>query len=160
MSFGKREAVQMTEVEAELWRVLDEAVFGTREPEKIRQIAKEAAGRWVQLRSTLGGYLCSVRGLRELDPADCARLTGVREKRWLAWEANQRVPSTEELETIIESLELGRKKREALYRLRGEALKKVSPSTFTFSQSEINTSAREWKRSGRDLAGMMKTEII
>ena len=114
----------MTEVEAELWSVLDEAVFGTREPEKIKKIAKDSIEKWLQLRSTLGGYLCSVRGMRELEVVDCVRLTGVCEKRWLAWEANQRVPSPEELETIIECLEFGRKKREALYRLRGEALEK------------------------------------
>ena len=117
----------MTEVEAELWRVLDEAVFGTKDPEKIRTIAKESIRRWLDQRSTLGGYLCSVRGMRELEVTDCVMLTGVSEKRWLAWEANQRVPSTEELETVIEGLEFGRKKRETLYRLRGEALEGKGP---------------------------------
>lgn len=115
-------------LEAELWRMLNETVaglgfeFGTGEHAKARKITPETVQRWLRQRKTLGGYLCSVRDMRALEVTDCAALTEVGEERWLAWEAGEEVPSTEELETILERLELGERTRKALYRLREKAL--------------------------------------
>ena len=133
----------MTDMEEELWKFLDETMLGfasgfgfgfgfgfgleTGESAKARKITPETVQRWLQQRKTLGGYLCSVRDMRELEPVDCAELAGVGEERWLAWEAGEEVPSTQELETIIERFEFGEQTGKALYRLRGEALKRKGP---------------------------------
>lgn len=116
-------------LEAGLWRMLNETMFGgfriefgTAETTKVRNITPEIVRRWLQQRRTLGGYLCSLRDMRELEVAECAALTGVGEERWSAWEAGDEVPSPEELDTILERMELGERTRKALFRLRGEAL--------------------------------------
>lgn len=111
----------MSETEKELWKILDLGVFGTNDPEEIRRKAQAAAAAWQEERSTLGGYLRSVRKMRELMTEECAAQAGVNQDTWQAWEANQELPSYEELEEIISGLHFGAKKREALYRLRKEA---------------------------------------
>ena len=113
--------------------MLNETMFGlgvkftTEESAKNRNLTPETVRRWLGQRRTLGGYLCSVRDMRELEPADCAALMEVSEDHWLAWEAGEEVPSTEELEKIIRRFEFGQRTRMALDRLRGEALKRKGP---------------------------------
>lgn len=111
----------MSETEKELWKTLDLGVFGTNDPQEIRRKAKAAAAAWQEERSTLGGYLRSVRKMLERSACECAETVGVREATWRSWEADRVLPSCEEIEQIVERMEFGFKKRENLHRLRKEA---------------------------------------
>lgn len=111
----------MSEAENELWRVMDHAVFGTNDPEEIKKSFSASFEAWQKERSTLGGYLRSIRKMRDLRTAECAKQVGVSRELWQAWEANRSLPSPQELEKIIAGMHFGVKKRETLYRLRKEA---------------------------------------
>ena len=113
----------MSDIEKELWGTLDEAVFGTRDPESIRHQAIQAIGQWQQGRSTLGGYLSSIRKLRGRRTAEFALQAGVSRQLWQAWEADRALPKPQELEQISERLGFGAKKREKLRQLKAEAPK-------------------------------------
>lgn len=108
----------MSETENELWGVIDQEIFGTDDPEKIKARFLQAYEKREAQQSTFGGYL---RCLREDDYATTAEIAfqaGIPRSVWQSWEANRTVPTQEELAKVCHNLELGERTIERLSELR------------------------------------------
>ena len=107
--------------EKELWRGLDYAVFGSNEPEDLREGMDRVRAQYFKERSSLGRYLASLREFDELSVEEMAKKAGVPAELWRRWELDYATPSHEELERLADRLGWRSRKREITASLRDEA---------------------------------------
>ena len=137
----------------ELGWAADRAVFGTDDPQALRQQFQQSMEAWKKERSTLGGYLRDLRRTRDLLPTDCADKTGVSRATWQAWESDRLSPSPSELEKLCHSLSLSEQKRLDLKRLSEQAprhrlllLARTRPELLAARGVASLESALEWQK--------------
>lgn len=108
----------MSDTENELWEVIDQEVFGTNDPEKIKARFLQAYQSQEASKSTFGGYL---RFLREDDYATTQEISlkaGTSRAVWQSWESNRTIPNEGELAQVCQNLELGERTVAQLFELR------------------------------------------
>lgn len=111
----------MSEIDKEMGRAADRAIFKTNDPEKIKKLFSQAVKAWTEERSTLGGYLRDIRLLRGWTTEECADKAGVSRALWQSWEADRESPTEKELEVLCSGMGFGLEKRADLQKLLSES---------------------------------------
>lgn len=107
--------------EKELWKALDQAVFGTLDPEGLDQGMDRVREQYDKERSSLGNFLTSLREQEEATVEDMARAAGVSNERWREWEMDFATPSVDELLAVARRLGWRERKLDIATKLRLEA---------------------------------------
>lgn len=98
----------------------DRMLFGTDDPELIKEMFRLAYEEQMRTEQTFGGYLKALRQRREYRVREAASEVGVTTAQWNHWEADHQMPTIEELTKIIDAFQFGEKKQKRLWKLRGE----------------------------------------
>lgn len=143
----------MSETEAELWGVVDRVVYGTNDPDEIKQRFKRAFEQRQTEESTLGGFLRCLRTDEYLKTKEMALKAGVEQSLWQAWEANRTIPSQADLSKICTNLELGDHTIEKLSELRQQMpktilsrLSRYEPDQLVARGAGVVESELEWEK--------------
>lgn len=111
----------MNRTERELWKSLDDAVFGTRDPEIIKDKLKAMKAQLDRERSSLGRFLESLRREEDFTTEYMAKKVGVELAVWKDWEMDFATPTEPELESVIQKMRWTRPRKEVLWKLWNEA---------------------------------------
>ena len=116
-----RERVSSDMTDKELWKAMDEAVFGTSDVKKIKSMLDEEMAEKKRLEQSLGGFLFVLREERGLTVPQIAAKARVSEELWEMWEGEVAVPTGDELKKLVKNL--------ALYKTTAEKLMKLWQET-------------------------------
>ena len=99
------------------WAQVELDIFGTHDPEEIRQKIRLAYDAYLRRQSTFGGYLLTLRRQLGFTVSEMAGYALVPELTWSSWEANMHLPNAKLVREIINRLKLGRKVEKKLVAL-------------------------------------------
>lgn len=143
----------MSETEDELWGVIDHAIFGTNDPERITAKFKQAYENRLAKQSTFGGYLRLIRTDEHATTPEMALQAGVNRGVWQSWEANRSIPTETELREVCRRLELGQVATTRLLELRNRMphtiltrLSRHEPDQLVASGAGLEESEIEWRK--------------
>lgn len=93
---------------------LNKEMFGTDDPELMREMFRAALQGKREGESTFGGYLNSIRTARGLTAAEMASQASVGEQLWSSWESDEELPSKADFMMVMERLGFSKYKKERL----------------------------------------------
>jgi transcriptional regulator with XRE-family HTH domain len=89
-------------------------VFGTDEPERVRQSIQQSYAAYLRRQATFGGYLKTLRRQLGFTVNEMAGYAQVAPAVWANWEANVHLPSAKEVLGVAERLKYRREVKEKL----------------------------------------------
>lgn len=111
----------MNRTEEELLRAVDEAVFGTSEPNKLKEKLSLLETEFQREQRSLGSYLESLRRGLEFSLEEMAKTAGVPLPVWKDWEMDFCTPSPPELVTLFKALRFTPYQQDIIRKLWSEA---------------------------------------
>lgn len=96
------------------WQRVDLEIFGTTEPDQVRQSLQRSYDAYLRRQGTFGGYLKTLRRQLGFSMNEMAGYAGVPPLAWSNWEANMHLPTTRTVFEVVDRLELGQEVKEKL----------------------------------------------
>lgn len=96
------------------WQRVDLEVFGTTEPDLVRQSLQRSYDAYLRRQDSFGGYLKTLRRQLGFSMNEMAGYAEVPPLAWSSWEANMHLPTVKTVFEVVDRLELGQEVKEKL----------------------------------------------